>query len=310
MFNFTAKSITGLMPGMSGMLAKSVLMNGSQMFSSAFNFALFVLLIVAQWRMYEKAGEEGWAAIIPYYSSYMRFKIAGQNKLFLPALICIIALPILSLVDIFLIVNLFFETNIRGAVAAFVIVMLLSAVAFILLIIFKIIVCVGLSKNFGKGAGHGVGLFFLPYIFYPLLAFSSSIEYVGGYGDVPPVTGDRTSNYYSNGEYAPESNGNDNSSLHNSSDAANRSTNNSSSGDSMNTGNDINDGNNSTVESSSLHNSSSSSNADIEVVENVRSADVAPEKKEFTNDDEFNEVFKNAINSTSDSPEHVSGDVE
>ncbi len=38
--------------------------------------------------------------------------------------------------------------------------------------------CLKLAERFGKGAGYGLGLFFLPFIFFPLLAFSSA-EYNG-----------------------------------------------------------------------------------------------------------------------------------
>jgi hypothetical protein len=45
-------------------------------------------------------------------------------------------------------------------------------------IVLAIIVINELSKSFGKGAGFTVGLIFLPFIFYPILAFDSS-RYMG-----------------------------------------------------------------------------------------------------------------------------------
>ena len=51
-------------------------------FESFINLAVMVLTIVASWIMYAKAGEHGWAAIVPFYSSYVRFRIAGKKKLF------------------------------------------------------------------------------------------------------------------------------------------------------------------------------------------------------------------------------------
>ena len=38
-------------------------------FKSFINLAVMVLTIVASWIMYAKAGEHGWAAIVPFYSS-------------------------------------------------------------------------------------------------------------------------------------------------------------------------------------------------------------------------------------------------
>lgn len=38
-----------------------------------------VLLLVASWQMFVKAGEPGWKALIPFYSTYTLFRIAGRN---------------------------------------------------------------------------------------------------------------------------------------------------------------------------------------------------------------------------------------
>jgi len=37
-----------------------------------------------------------------------------------------------------------------------------------------ILAAIGVAKNFGKGAGFGIGLVFLPFIFYPILAWSDA----------------------------------------------------------------------------------------------------------------------------------------
>jgi len=41
-------------------------------------------------------------------------------------------------------------------------------------IIIAILVAMDVAKNFGKGAGFGLGLAFLPFIFYPILGFSDA----------------------------------------------------------------------------------------------------------------------------------------
>lgn len=41
-------------------------------------------------------------------------------------------------------------------------------------IVFFVIVCLDMAKSFGKGAGYGIGIFFLPFIFLPMLGFGSA----------------------------------------------------------------------------------------------------------------------------------------
>ncbi len=40
--------------------------------------ALTILQIIATWRIYEKAGQPGWASIIPFYNFYVLLKIVGK----------------------------------------------------------------------------------------------------------------------------------------------------------------------------------------------------------------------------------------
>lgn len=43
-----------------------------------FFLVVWVLSIVAYWRVFEKAGQPGWAAIVPIYNIYVLIKIAGR----------------------------------------------------------------------------------------------------------------------------------------------------------------------------------------------------------------------------------------
>lgn len=38
-----------------------------------------VIMIVANWKVFTKAGKPGWASIIPLYNMYVMFEIAGMN---------------------------------------------------------------------------------------------------------------------------------------------------------------------------------------------------------------------------------------
>jgi hypothetical protein len=47
-------------------------------FLIVFCFAFAVFLIAAQWKVYTKAGQPGWASIIPIYNIYILTKIGGK----------------------------------------------------------------------------------------------------------------------------------------------------------------------------------------------------------------------------------------
>lgn len=40
--------------------------------------AVFVLIIASMWKIFEKAGQPGWAAIVPIYNCYILTKIIGK----------------------------------------------------------------------------------------------------------------------------------------------------------------------------------------------------------------------------------------
>ena len=102
--------------------------------------AILVVVIAGAWKMYAKANEPGWAAIIPIYNAVVLLKITGK--------------PIWWLV-----------------------LFLIPLVSFVALILVQISV----AKSFGKGAGFGIGLVFLPFIFIPMLGFGDA-KYMGPAG--------------------------------------------------------------------------------------------------------------------------------
>jgi len=52
-------------------------------------------------------------------------------------------------------------------------------------IIAYLITMFDLARNFGKGGGFAIGLIFLPFIFYPILAFSSDAQFINGEFNTP-----------------------------------------------------------------------------------------------------------------------------
>ncbi|MCX6161469.1 MAG: DUF5684 domain-containing protein [Ignavibacteriae bacterium] len=55
-----------------------------------------------------------------------------------------------------------------------IILLLIPCVSFVV----YIMICIDFAKSFGKETGYGIGLFILPFIFFPMLAFGDA-QYVG-----------------------------------------------------------------------------------------------------------------------------------
>lgn len=114
----------------------------------AFVLVLLLITFVGMWKVFEKAGQPGWAAIIPFYNFYvMTILIAKKEMLWF----------ILFLIGSF----------ICGPLA----------------IVASFVVNLEIASKFGKGAGYGIGLTLLPFIFYPMLGFGSA-RYRGGKSSV------------------------------------------------------------------------------------------------------------------------------
>ena len=167
-------------------------------FKSFINLAVMVLTIIASWIMYAKAGEHGWAAIVPFYSSYVKFRIAGKQKLFwgyLVASIASIAGCILLMYEIIAsglsvmtssYMGSYYDSTygyagsrIGAHMGMLIFAVILIIAAMIVALVMSILCCVGLAHAFGKGAGFACGLIFLNVIFICIIAFNKNIVYVG-----------------------------------------------------------------------------------------------------------------------------------
>ncbi len=92
-----------------------------------------VVEIAAMWKVFEKAGKPGWAAIIPIYNVIVLLQVAGK--------------PLWWLILFFIpIVN----------------------------IIVAILMYAGVAKNFGRSTLFALGLIFLGFIFFPILAWGDA----------------------------------------------------------------------------------------------------------------------------------------
>ena len=106
---------------------------------------LIIITIISLWKIFEKAGVEGWKALIPIYNMWVLAEIVGK-----PGWLGI--LPII----------LMFIPFIGNFLA--------------LIILFYLYYL--LAKSFGKGPLFALGLTFLGFIFFPILAFSDA-QYQG-----------------------------------------------------------------------------------------------------------------------------------
>ncbi len=61
---------------------------GGDIFSLIIGIVVALVMIAGMWKMFSKAGEPGWASIIPFYNAYVLFKITwGSGIKFLLLLI-------------------------------------------------------------------------------------------------------------------------------------------------------------------------------------------------------------------------------
>lgn len=100
---------------------------------SVLMLAVVLVMLVACWKVYEKAGQAGWKSLVPVYNMYILVLIAGKPWWWF----LVLFVPVVQ-------------------VAIYLLLML------------------ALAERFGKGPLFGVGLFFVNFICFPVLAFDRS----------------------------------------------------------------------------------------------------------------------------------------
>ena len=124
----------GLFGALAGMLA----------FIAILSLAVAIFGIIVMWKIFKKAGKEGWIAIIPLYNVYTLFEITWGNGWY-----CLLLLA-----------------------------SIIPAIGWIASAVVTIITMIKLAKAFGKDTGFTVGLVLLSLIFLAILAFDKS-TYLG-----------------------------------------------------------------------------------------------------------------------------------
>ncbi len=117
-------------------------------FISIIAIAAAVLMLVAQYKIFKKAGRKGYEALIPVHNEFILFEMAGINPIWILGII-------------------------YGSVVN--IIPFLGSIVYLAFVIFaEIWLNIRLAKAFGKETGFGVLMFFFPYVMYPILAFGSA----------------------------------------------------------------------------------------------------------------------------------------
>ena len=129
-----------------------------------FALAVYVLLIIAWWKIFKKAGEAGWKSIIPIYNIYIFCRIIGIN-------FWIYAFGIPIVLSILYSVAVGNATDASQLTAFGTIMTIIYAGYYIFLDIYT---SIKLGDAFKKGTGFKVGLVLLPNIFLLILAFGLS----------------------------------------------------------------------------------------------------------------------------------------
>ena len=118
-------------------------------FAGYFLFLLFItaFFIVVQWKIFLKAGQPGWAVLVPFYNLYVYTQVIQRPKWWMALYFLWFWEPFIG----------FFS--------------LLGLIAVLVIIILDTI---RLAKVFGQGGEFAVGLIFLGIIFQPILAFGDA----------------------------------------------------------------------------------------------------------------------------------------
>lgn len=137
--------------------------------------AVFVLTVIARWKIFTKAGEAGWKSIIPIYSDYIEWKISWNNiMMFWVCLALIVVGYILGMVGGTFIVTA--DGQIASGTGGF-----MGVLSWLLMVAGVVLACIQkfkLFKSFGKGVGWFIAYLFFQTIVTLVLGFGSA-QYQG-----------------------------------------------------------------------------------------------------------------------------------
>ena len=119
----------------------------------------YLSLTVAQWKLFEKAGEKGWKALIPFYNMFVSHHLIGMRHIWF--ILDLIFWGIEIALELFHAVPFWVEET-------------FFSVAIIVTLISELLHIMRLCYCYTKSERFGIGLFVFPPLFSLILAFDKS----------------------------------------------------------------------------------------------------------------------------------------
>lgn len=123
---------------------------------SLLSLLIWGLTVAALWKIFVKAGQPGWASLIPFYKMHVLYRICWEPKYFWLQFLLVGGAGVLQAVD---------DT---GMLTAFAGLLALAAAVMALMLPFR------LAKAFGKGKLFGLGLLVLNTVFILILGLGNA----------------------------------------------------------------------------------------------------------------------------------------
>lgn len=139
--------------------------------------AVCVVVVVAQWKIFTKAGKAGWMSLIPFLSTYVLGEISNTDKRLTWGLLASAIASSLSVV-LARITGIGYDASMASSSADVEITGpfgAINSIASIAMFVLTVITYLHLAQAYGHGGGYTAGLLFLPIIFFPMLAFGHDV---------------------------------------------------------------------------------------------------------------------------------------
>ena len=158
--------------------------------SELYSLAMSVLLIVGMWKIFEKADVAGWKCIIPFYGTYVEWKILRKPGFFWLYLIsaCLAGIACgLIIGGMFATIGLdalistenFDATMVSSIMTAPIVLAggFVMLIASCLVLVTQIVRAKQYKKCFNLSTGMAIGIFFLPEIFLFIVGVDKQYQY-------------------------------------------------------------------------------------------------------------------------------------